>query len=1009
MKRIVMISIAALALLALNAFARPIQKELVSPPLDRPAPRVELSASVANTSVDTIYLLGGPGRWDGSFETSAGLPDWHGWTHQDISINPDNHWHVSTYLADQIAGKGPGNHAMYCGDETIAACDPPDTIGGYGNSWSEEIEWRQTVPNPAQAVTLRLTGAMTFDTESGYDLVYLGIQEGDSYRILDSWEGTGSAVLDFTSVVSPGNFTGPNGDEVRLAWRFRSDDSYSDEDCLFPSRGACQIDDLAVYLDGDLVTLDDFEPGSPVNWTPVAPVGVGDFANLRSNLGYIDPCPDRFNDSYVVNFVDDGLVVPGTGGTPCISWCYGPGGWIVNSTGGLAGPKFDLKNMVVSPPIQWEPGFEGALLSYDVYLHDSHAPDSPDMGARWRVRSTSNSDPADLENAPWIDGYYVLFGHPEWTRREERVSNLLVPDRQWVQVALYVEEHFFGAWVGNNGSPAPYFDNVAFKVWDYLGPDILVPVNSLLGEAFPENGPLNPIDLASNWCRVDSRKVNIYSPNDSRGDSLVVVLAPQRPGATVTQPPSLHWVMKTNPVFDPVRPGAPDPQGVLRGMVVGGVVLDGSAVPLENTWSFDLPDTGFFFPGDKIRYYITASDEFAGEVRSSVLPPDTTGFLDFDGASTFPLDLEICALPSVTQPAPGQLSSPPMLLCDHLSFNSKTNRLSASVDLDAWVGALRELGLKQGVDFDIIKTENLDYAVSAHDIAPYQTLIYSARTFRIFEGYNYLNEAEVISSWMDFGGKQVLLTGYSLLPHSGSSGTALIDRLGFEKISDCFPFVEGNESIFQISPVSGNGILPNGTQWLINGSCPIYYRPGSIGAVMSGQVMATMDLPGFSVGACASVVATEDLVLGNRSTVLPFTLDQIHDISVSAGKNGAVFSPQANLAYHLLAWLDTGLVSGTEDLPGVRRVTVSAHPNPFNPSTTIAFDLPRAMEVSLDIYDLQGRLVRRLLDESPYISGSHKQVWDGRDGQGRVTSSGVYFYRFEAGDLKRVGKLTLLK
>ena len=96
-------------------------------------------------------------------------------------------------------------------------------------------------------------------------------------------------------------------------------------------------------------------------------------------------------------------------------------------------------------------------------------------------------------------------------------------------------------------------------------------------------------------------------------------------------------------------------------------------------------------------------------------------------------------------------------------------------------------------------------------------------------------------------------------------------------------------------------------------------------------------------------------------------------------------------------------------VPGMGRVSVSAHPNPFNPSTTIAFELPRAAAVSLDIYDLQGRLVRRLLDESPYVTGSHKQVWDGRDGEGRATSSGVYFYRFTAGDQKRVGKLTLLK
>ena len=67
------------------------------------------------------------------------------------------------------------------------------------------------------------------------------------------------------------------------------------------------------------------------------------------------------------------------------------------------------------------------------------------------------------------------------------------------------------------------------------------------------------------------------------------------------------------------------------------------------------------------------------------------------------------------------------------------------------------------------------------------------------------------------------------------------------------------------------------------------------------------------------------------------------------------------------------------------------------------------MEVSLEIYDLQGRLVRTLLNGNPYPVGSHNQVWDGRDGEGQSTASGVYFYRFSAGDQNRVGKLTLLK
>ena len=74
-----------------------------------------------------------------------------------------------------------------------------------------------------------------------------------------------------------------------------------------------QIDDITVYFDDELITFDDFEAGSPVHWVPVQASGVGDFAHLRNELGDIDPC--RSNTTYQVNFIDDGVVVPGTGGT----------------------------------------------------------------------------------------------------------------------------------------------------------------------------------------------------------------------------------------------------------------------------------------------------------------------------------------------------------------------------------------------------------------------------------------------------------------------------------------------------------------------------------------------------------------------------------------------------------------------------------------------------------------------------------------------------------------------
>ena len=75
--------------------------------------------------------------------------------------------------------------------------------------------------------------------------------------------------------------------------------------------------------------------------------------------------------------------------------------------------------------------------------------------------------------------------------------------------------------------------------------------------------------------------------------------------------------------------------------------------------------------------------------------------------------------------------------------------------------------------------------------------------------------------------------------------------------------------------------------------------------------------------------------------------------------------------------------------------------NPFNPSTTIEFSLPRTTEVSLVIFNLLGQNVATLADRAPFGSGTHSLQWDGRDNSGQATASGVYFYRLTAERLRR--------
>ena len=79
-------------------------------------------------------------------------------------------------------------------------------------------------------------------------------------------------------------------------------------------------------------------------------------------------------------------------------------------------------------------------------------------------------------------------------------------------------------------------------------------------------------------------------------------------------------------------------------------------------------------------------------------------------------------------------------------------------------------------------------------------------------------------------------------------------------------------------------------------------------------------------------------------------------------------------------------------------------PNPFNRKTTILYQLPKDAQVSLKIYNITGQLVNALADKSQK-AGYYSVPWDGKDREGRVVSSGIYFYRFIAKDLKEKNQL----
>jgi len=135
------------------------------------------------------------------------------------------------------------------------------------------------------------------------------------------------------------------------------------------------------------------------------------------------------------------------------------------------------------------------------------------------------------------------------------------------------------------------------------------------------------------------------------------------------------------------------------------------------------------------------------------------------------------------------------------------------------------------------------------------------------------------------------------------------------------------------------------------------------------------------------------------------TLD-ITDVVVEEGIPTIVEVPLVNTA--------SGIEGGdqADAPPAVRSFSVSQnYPNPFNPSTNFQFSVPESngpVHVQVSIYDVRGRLVRKLLDEEKE-SGIYKIHWDGKATKGITVPSGVYFYQVQAGEHSGTRKMILTK
>jgi WD40 repeat protein len=180
----------------------------------------------------------------------------------------------------------------------------------------------------------------------------------------------------------------------------------------------------------------------------------------------------------------------------------------------------------------------------------------------------------------------------------------------------------------------------------------------------------------------------------------------------------------------------------------------------------------------------------------------------------------------------------------------------------------------------------------------------------------------------------------------------------------------------------------NTTDYFIDGEGPIFVNHIVVGLDRTIFVVARFTLQAFAYD--------------GSFTTKTAKIEPGGDTGVTVGADGTDFT--ANRDNGLIAYTYSGYTAIDEELLKipVNYAISQNYPNPFNPSTTIEFDLPKFSDVRIEVYNIAGQKIQTLIDKK-MSKGNHQVEFNAQN-----LSSGVYFYRIEAGEFQDVKKMILL-
>jgi hypothetical protein len=240
---------------------------------------------------------------------------------------------------------------------------------------------------------------------------------------------------------------------------------------------------------------------------------------------------------------------------------------------------------------------------------------------------------------------------------------------------------------------------------------------------------------------------------------------------------------------------------------------------------------------------------------------------------------------------------------------------------------------------------------------------------------------------------------------------------------------EGNEHLWTSltpEPITETNLTDDGWQQLVDGSYRWAVKAVYTGGALSPAAMSEALTKVTYIGTIAGIVRSNTNVPVRGATITcgdvvattndsgaysmqveegTYTLVASHpNYNTETVENVIVYANQTTTQNFIMTAVDN---DDNAQIPVATSLNGN-YPNPFNPETTISFSLKEPAMVSIQIFNVQGKLVNTLVNED-MTAGNYTVIWDGKDSGGRNVASGVYYYRMIAGKYSSTRKMIMLK